>query len=171
MSATIPTETAEKYRQMAVDCNRRSQESFERSDTDGFLSQWASDVMANEYRMLADLVDDGGMIETRALFTLGGELASIDEREGQFGPYWVLNHEAAKAYGKKFFSESNAGTAAKRAANNAKKGFVFGIIRVRGQVEMVGGRCYTSVRPVYRPVWEDLRDGKFEIVTTNNPED
>jgi hypothetical protein len=171
MSATIPTETAERYREMAKECRQGSAESWERSDTDGFMSQWASDTMAREYDMLASLVEDGGMIETRALFTLDGKIASVEEREGQFGAYWVLNHEAARAYGKKFFNESNAGTAAKRAANNAKKGFVFGIIRVRGLVEMVGGRCYTSVRPVYSPVWEDLRDGKFEIVTTNNPED
>lgn len=170
MSATIPTETAERYREMAKECRKRSAESWERSDTDGFLSQWASDVMANEYDMLADLVDDGGMIETRALFTLDGVIASVDQRDGQFGPYWLLNDGATYFYGKRFFSESQAGTAARRAANNAKKGFVFGIVRVRGQVEMVGQSC-TSVRPVYRPVWEDLRDGKFEVVTTNNPED
>jgi hypothetical protein len=170
MSVTIPTETAAKYREMAAECRKRSQESWERSDTDGFMSQWASDSVAREYDMLADLVDDGGMIEIRAPFTLDGELASIDQREGQFGSYWVLNEHAAKAYGKRYFTESEAGTAARRAANNAKKGFVFGIIRVRGQVEFVG-KSLTSVRPVYSPVWEDLRDGKFEIVSTNNPDD
>lgn len=170
MSATIPTETAAKYREMAAECRKRSQESWERSDTDGFMSQWASDSVAREYDMLADLVEDGGMIETRALFTLDGQLASTDQREGQFGPYWLLNDAATAVYGKRFFSESNAGTAAKRAANNAKKGFAFGTIRVRGQVEFVG-KSLISVHAVYRPVEQDMRDGTFEIASTNNPDD
>lgn len=60
---TISDHTAAEYTAMAEDCIRREQESWERSDTDGFLSQWASNSMARTYRTLARLAANGGDVQ------------------------------------------------------------------------------------------------------------
>jgi hypothetical protein len=41
MNTTSNIRTAQQYREQARESGRRDQESWERSDTDGFLSQWA----------------------------------------------------------------------------------------------------------------------------------
>lgn len=60
MSRDRATKTADEYREMARGSRRSSEESFERCDTDGFLSQWASDQMAVKYDALARLAENGG---------------------------------------------------------------------------------------------------------------
>lgn len=60
MSRDRATKTAEEYREMAGRSRRSSEESFERCDTDGFLSQWASDQMAAKYDALARLAENEG---------------------------------------------------------------------------------------------------------------
>lgn len=48
---------------------QQSLDSFDRCDTDGFMSQWAADSMASEYRAWADLVEQGGMVALAVLCT------------------------------------------------------------------------------------------------------
>lgn len=52
--------TAKEYRKMAEDAEQQSADSFERCDTDGFLSQWASGLTAQKYRLQANIEDNGG---------------------------------------------------------------------------------------------------------------
>lgn len=51
--------TEQGYRELADAARKRSQESFDRSDTDGCVSQWCSDWSAREYDAKADLMRDG----------------------------------------------------------------------------------------------------------------
>lgn len=55
--------TAEEFRADARAAHQRSADSFERSDTDGFLSQWASDTMARAYELAAEILDAGSVWE------------------------------------------------------------------------------------------------------------
>ena len=55
------TKTADEYRADAIAHEREAAESFERCDTDGFLSQWASGINARLARAKADLAEDGGL--------------------------------------------------------------------------------------------------------------
>lgn len=52
--------TASELRQRAADKRQRAAESWERSDTDGFLSQWAATVSADLDDRNADTLDNGG---------------------------------------------------------------------------------------------------------------
>ena len=54
---------AEALRQHARELNEAAAESWERSDTDGFMSQWASGLGAQKARMEADLLEQGGVTE------------------------------------------------------------------------------------------------------------
>jgi hypothetical protein len=62
------TSKSETLRQKADECERRKAESWERSDTDGFLSQWASGLSANLYRRQADIEEAGGLDEFWGLY-------------------------------------------------------------------------------------------------------
>ena len=162
MSVHFVTETAETYRAMAKDCHRRSAESFDRCDTDGYLSQWAADMSARRYGVMAKVAENGGKTEEAALFFADGTIASHDMREGKFGAYFFLTDEAAKRYGSRFVNLSNAKKAETRRKNYAKKGFTYG--RVKGDaVVMSGGNGYNIS---YYPV---IKNGaEVEVISTDD---
>lgn len=171
MTTTYEGLTAEEWRAKAREYWQRRQDSWERSDTDGFLSQWSSGLMAEEYEEKARLAERGGVIEVRALFDAEtGKVASTHSHDGQWGLAWVLNDEAAEKAGKRFISESKAATPEKRAAAMRKKGFTTGLVRVKGFVTMAGsGRGLSgaaSVRVVVRPDLDALKSADYEVVTT-----
>ena len=78
---------ADIYREESRRCHQRSYESFQRCDTDGFLSQWAADQMAAKYRLMADLADNDGMWTFR---TLGrnGVMIPCREIKTRYGWKW-----------------------------------------------------------------------------------
>jgi len=51
-----------------------------------------------------------------------GKVASVAQKDGKYGPYYVLTDEAAEAYGKRFFSPSQARNGAER---DKAKGFTY----------------------------------------------
>lgn len=164
MSRSWIGQDAETLRTMAKESRQRAYESFERCDTDGFLSQNASEVMARVYEAQANLADNGGMMEMVALFNLDGTIASTHNAQGQWGWYWVLNDEAAARFGKRFYNESSASKGKTRRANNAKKGFSMGTIKVKGYADVSAN----GMGAVVLPVVECLKNGDYEIVSADS---
>ena len=66
------TQTAEALREEAARLDRAVDESFQRCDTDGFLSQWALGLNAEKCRMQAKIEEHGGVWDFPALFDLEG---------------------------------------------------------------------------------------------------
>lgn len=172
MTTTYKGLTAEEWRAKARGSEQAKAESWERSDTGGFMSQWASGLMALEYELCAALAEKDGLTETRALFDAEtGEVASTHIADGQWGLYWVLNDAAAAKFGKRFLNESKAATTEKRRAALVKKGFTVGLVRVKGYVAMRGANT-TSVRPYTLPDIDALKGGDYEVLTTDvGPDD
>lgn len=162
---TFKGKTAAEWRAMATRSQRQKAESWERSDTDGFMTQWASDVCSREYLTCADLIEQGGMTEMQVPF-VDGKVASTDYREGQYGWYWLLTVEAARVTGSRFFTPSKADKSATRRKNNAKKGVTMGTIRVKGDVVMHGNRYHVS--PYIVADEDALRAGEYEVISTDN---
>lgn len=164
--------TPADFRAKAAAAEAERHASWERSDTDGFVSQAASGIMAAKYRAEAQLAEDGGLMEYRVPFLLDGTVASTHLGHGQYGAYWVLNDHAAKVIGKRFLNESEAYEAKRRYNANAKKGVHFGTIRVKGYVTLSGGGKGTggmsSVRPVTLPIIDDLKAGNYTVVAVDN---
>ena len=50
---------AQEYRNEAAELHNRVEESFERCDTDGFLSQWANGISANVASLNAEIAETG----------------------------------------------------------------------------------------------------------------
>lgn len=60
--------TSSEYRKLASKLEDKARESFDRCDTDGFLSQWASGLYARLNRSKADLVDAGNVFTFTGLY-------------------------------------------------------------------------------------------------------
>ena len=79
------TQTAEALREEARRQDALAEESFQRCDTDGFLSQWAHGITAEKLRLQAQIDENGGVWEFPALFDLDGDrvrakLISVHDR-------------------------------------------------------------------------------------------
>lgn len=149
---------ADDFRQNAKDCARRSQESWERSDTDGFLSQWASDSMARHCDACANLCDTQGIQTRKALFRLDGSLASTQLVSTQYGVAWRTTDG-------QWVNPSHAKKGVTRYRNLKAKGYTLGTVRIRCGVFQRSGSGPFQVCDVIEP----LRDTKdIEIITTDN---
>ena len=136
MTGTFDGRTAAQWREMATKCYRDRAESWERSDTDGFLSQWASGQMASRYQALADIADNDGFMWDRAFVDIAtGELLKGRWFDGQYGScYRTLDG--------RFINPSYAKKAATREANMAKKGYRAVIIKAPAHLNGREMRAY-----------------------------
>lgn len=156
--------TADQWRDKATESRQRSYDSFQRSDTDGFLSQWASDSVAREYDLCARLAEANGIWEFTALFDLDGNLVPAVQRENQWGWYWMIFDNAdLRGRPVDFFNESKAKKAATRNRNNAKKGYTVGRVKSQGEVKAGSGGSW-NVFYYVAPVVDF--DPNAEVVST-----
>lgn len=136
--ARVGGKTAAEWKAEASASRQRSAESWERSDTDGFLSQWASDQMAGRYDHLASIAEDGGTMLVTAFVDLAtGELVKGEVEQGQYGAFY---RPFDPEHGLVFFS--HARSAATREVNNAKKGVREVTVRVPALVNTREMRAY-----------------------------
>lgn len=158
-SITLLTQTADDFREMARRCYKESSDSFDRCDTDGFLSQWASDSMARLYNFAADLVDNDGKAEFTELFDLEGNLLPDAKYvDGKWGAVWRIWDEETRTV--KWFNPSRAKKGATRQRNDAKKGYQQGRVRRPAVAALTGGY---AAYPVAIP---DNRTEEYEVVST-----
>jgi hypothetical protein len=91
-------------------CNQRAEESFQRSDTDGFLSQWASNITADLHRHEADILRNGGHAQFPVLCNAAGDVLctkvyTFANPAGDWLPYnkrWRLPDDVAQVLGRKW---------------------------------------------------------------------
>ena len=158
---------ANDLRRQAAESAQRARESWERSDTDGFVSQWASNITHDELIMKAELIEDGGSYERDLLFDLEGNLVLAVEIETQYGWAWMIKDPAnprGRALG--FFNESKARKPETKIKNDAKKGYYVGRGRIKGYVKIyasgTGLSGAASARPGYAP-WIDDETGAYVV--------
>lgn len=167
---TYQGKTAAQWRAEARRLERSREESWERCDNDGFLSQWASGINARESELKAQVAEKGGFWEFPALFDLDGNLVAAKLIETKFGVSWgVLENDDPRSRVVKWVNRSYAKSAATRNRNMAKKGYAEGTVLARCYVDTIGA-SYTSVHAAV------LRaDGGFsrdvEIVATEETDD
>lgn len=94
------TQEAARHEQAAFD-------SFERCDTDGFLSQWAHGFLAEEARAKAALIENGGMKTFDGLYEGDRRVAARTiQVKNKFShktdTLWLLRDDEAAKFGRKF---------------------------------------------------------------------
>jgi hypothetical protein len=125
----IMSDTATELRERAAYHARAAQDSFDRSDTNGFLSQWASDLTAQKLRKQADILDQGGRAEFPALFDVAGNLVPAKLVHARYGPSWgLLPGDDPQAPFTGWFSPSRAKSDDRRIANDLRKGYTVGTV-------------------------------------------
>lgn len=87
------TMTGDELRARANAADARAAESFERCDTDGFLSQYANGICAQRDRRAAEVADAGGMwtFERTVLVRLDGTPTDAREVKTRYGYRWRLD--------------------------------------------------------------------------------
>lgn len=126
-------QTAEQLEAQAADAVQRAHDSFQRSDTDGCLSQWAAGIMADLYRRQAQIARAGGRHQFRGLYQ-GHRRVAAQFIESRFGWVWLLRDDEAQLFGRRFVPEGDCSKVQKRlglrealemapaAARNASRG-------------------------------------------------
>jgi hypothetical protein len=84
---------AARLRAEAAQHDQDAADSFDRCDTDGFVSQWASGQMADLRRREAELAEHGGTwtFARTELVTLDGQPTDAREVQTRFGAKWRLD--------------------------------------------------------------------------------
>lgn len=130
--------TAEQYRALADKAHQRRIESFERCDTDGFLSQFALDIQVNEYMRWAELAENDFQDTFETLADMDGNLVPCRFIKTQYGyAYGVYaSFEEAQNCGKII---KWVGTGVRAAKNKGYK-----IIDVKTEAKVVFAGGYTA---------------------------
>lgn len=141
---------ATELRESAAAHDRAAQESFERCDTDGALSQWAHGLSGQKDRLQADIEESGGKAEFLALFDLEGNLVAAKLIDTRYGRAWgILESDDPRSKIVKWFNPSEAMKAVTARRNDAKKGYFVGYVAAPAKAELRGGDLLTvSAVPV-----------------------
>lgn len=100
--ATYKGKTAEEWRALASGRIAKEEESFQRCDTDGFVSQFCHGLTAREYELCATLAEQGGVHEFAALYDLAGRRVRAKLIEGKYGLCWALCDDDGNYHGRDF---------------------------------------------------------------------
>lgn len=116
---TPDTMTPQEHLDAAAAAEKSAYDSFERCDTDGFLSQWASGLSAQKHRMAAQVAADGGRAWFAALNDLEtGVRVPAKLIEGRYGMCWALVVPGTTEFTGEFISAFP-----RREATMAEKGY------------------------------------------------
>jgi len=164
----MPGGTPEELRDRAAAHDAKAAESFERCDTDGFVSQWADGVSSERDRLAAKIMEDNGYHRFPALFDRTGALVQAREVETRHGWVWKILHPDMSV---SWFKESRARDWRARLRANARRGFFVGSVLLparavtRGGGKGLSGAC--NVRAVAVPLHNDYRD--YVILDNGSP--
>lgn len=84
------THKAQELRQRARISRERMEESFQRCDTDGFLTQWSHDITARLHDAQVKILEDNGKATFAGLYE-GQRRVKAKVLEGDWGPFWLLD--------------------------------------------------------------------------------
>ena len=150
---------ADSLREQARLEARKREESFDRSDTDGALSQWAHENTERRLMKLADLAENDGLAEFPALFR-DGKIVPAKIVDGQYGACWMLLDDEGKSTGE------FAPLTPKRASTLAKRGFTEGLVKRPARVAASAGSWrFASISYYFVPI--EWTDEPTEIITTD----
>lgn len=94
------SKTAEDYRKEARAAQQRRDDSWERSDTDGFVTQWACGLSASLANTRATILENDGKAEFTGLYEGTRRVVARTIRT-QYGSCWLLHESEAELISKR----------------------------------------------------------------------
>lgn len=120
---------------------KAAQDSFDRCDTDGFVSQWAHQINGVKAQEQARIDENGGNWMFRALFDVDTEaIVPAKLISTRYGQAWALLESTdPRSPFIGFVNPSQADKAETRRKNMAKKGYREGFVWAPAKADLVGG--------------------------------
>lgn len=128
-------------RAQAARHDRAAAESFERSDTDGFLTQWSNSVHAAKARLQAEIDDQGGYATFPALARLDGTLVPAKLTDTRYGTAWGLLSDPDNPHSRfsGWVNESKSRDPERSRAALAKKGYKVVTVKAKARAALSDG--------------------------------
>lgn len=127
----IMSHSADFYREQAQYYRHAAYESFERCDTDGFLSQDSYRRIADSYDLMARIVENDGYWTFLCLYDLeGNPIEGAKHVETRYGFAWRIETKDDV----KWFNPSKALKEETRVKNNAKKRYFEGFAQYPARI-------------------------------------
>lgn len=165
-SHTYEGKTATEWREEAHKQAAAKEESFERCDTDGFLTQWSHGIHDQLYRLKAQLAENDGMTDGWVLVDVKTNRVlmakQILTRRGDL--CWLLNDNEFEKYGRRFLPVNYEG----KSRVHKSLGITEKKVRMRGYAKIVGygkglsGNAWAAIVPHINDV-EKVWNGTFEV--------
>lgn len=151
---------AQRLRQSALQNEREAEASFERCDTDGFLSQWASRISAEVDEKNAMILQNGGMMEFPAVFTLDGKFQPAVRCVTRYGTAWSLTDASGTFLQPPVFLPFSP----QRESTIKNKGYTIGAVMRPAVAKIVteGKRAVVAIRPLGR-----YSDAPASVISTD----
>lgn len=137
----------ERRKAYAAKCRAEKEASFQRCDTDGFLSQWANGLTARKEEAEAEILENGGHALIAVLVDREtGERVEAWENEGEFAPYFTLKNDAdVRRYHHKFFPRNPTGRKLWNAGLRMVKVWLPAGAKLDGRGRGLSGACSVHV--------------------------
>lgn len=166
---TATGSTPESHRERAAAHNRAAADSFERCDTDGFVSQWAHGIMGEKERLAAKIAENGGYHRFTALYGPTGEILDAREVQGKFGWFWSITDADGT---RRTFNESNAAKWRQRIRTDARKGVFVGSALFPAYADTVGsGTGLAGAHTVRAVAVRRFKDNQDYVILDNGAPD
>lgn len=140
----LTTMNATDLRTQAAACRQRRMESQDRSDTDGFLTQWASGLQANLLEEQAKIVENGGRGSFCGLYE-GDRRLMAKLIHTQFGPSWLLHDDEAAVFGRRFIPATEKSRVRAKLGLRERPENAPAWAKLDGAGRGLSGTCYVSV--------------------------
>ena len=134
----------EYYRAEAAKRRARAQESFDRCDTDGFLSQYASTIMASLDDRKADIAEAGGFACFAGLYE-GDRRVKAKLITTQYGRCWLLDESESALIRRrngKFVPNGDNSSVQKRMGLCERAEMAPAWVDLQGSGTGLGGNCW-----------------------------
>lgn len=162
--------TPDEFDTLAAKKLQEANDSFDRSDTDGFLSQWAGHLSSQANSMKARLAENGNRAEFPAIFDLEGNLVPAKYIRTVYGWTWaLLSSEDPTSSFTGFFKPSEAKSDNVRVNNDAKKGYYVGRVLAPAAVGTSGsGYGLSGALSVHNVVYRVDRGFSTDVIILDN---
>lgn len=161
-------EAAARFRRQAAEAASRGFASYETSDSDGAGTQFAAGITADANRLKAEIADNKGLSEFRALFDLDGNYVHANYISTRFGMAWGVysDPENPDLGFSHFVNESKSKDPQKQEALLAKKGYALGRIMAPAYVTSFGENL-VSVRNIILQNHHKTNNRTVEVLSVN----
>lgn len=144
-------------REMANASRQSAEESFQRCDTDGFLTQWASTLTAQLFDRQAEIAENGGVAEFPGLYEGNRRVAAqLIEMPVHNAPWrtqktWRLQEDEVKRFGRSYVPHTKTSRIRKQLRLSEKQELAPAQAQIASTGTGLSGQAWVAIRRIGDP--------------------